>query len=119
MKPMRDISIKLIAITLIVVVGIHSLNSYFYTHRHLLDDGTIITHAHPFNKSTDANPFKTHTHTTEELTFLATLIYFLPAVTLSVLGVCLIKSTGYLSHFKQPICQYSLLAPSLRAPPAQ
>jgi hypothetical protein len=118
MKPLRELSIKLIAITMIVVVGIHSLNSFFYTHRHLLDDGTVITHAHPFNKSTDTDPFKTHTHTAAELTFLATLIYFLPAVILSVLGVSLIIITRYLVLFRQPICQYSLLAPSLRAPPA-
>jgi hypothetical protein len=72
----RNIPSKIAAISLIVIVGIHSLNSLVYTHRHQLADGTIITHAHPFDKSSDTDPFKSHYHSTVELVFLANLTFF-------------------------------------------
>ena len=33
-----------------------------YTHAHQLSDGSIITHAHPYNKTDNRAPYKSHQH---------------------------------------------------------
>ncbi len=63
-------------------------NNAVYTHTHVLTDGTIVTHSHPFNKSDDSKPIKSHKHTITELVVLDNLsllffIFFLsPAIAL-------------------------------------
>jgi hypothetical protein len=37
-------------------------NRAVYTHSHLTRNGIVITHAHPFNKSSDSLPYKKHSH---------------------------------------------------------
>ena len=119
MNPVYKISQRLIAISLIVIVGIHSLNSLFYTHSHKMADGTIVTHAHPFSKASDTAPFKSHEHSQEELTFLANLIYFVPTLIFNVDGITLIGEQSY-EKFLHRICtNISFHTPSLRAPPFQ
>lgn len=118
MIPINKISQKFIAISLIVIVGIHSLNSLFYTHRHKLADGTIITHAHPFSKSSDTTPFKSHEHSSDELTFLASLIYFIPSLTLVMACVSLISEHSFDQQVEKIIGKLSFLNPQLRAPPS-
>jgi Na+/melibiose symporter-like transporter len=117
MKKHSSIFYQIIAISLIVVVGIHSFNSFFNTHRHRLADGTIIVHAHPYDQKSDADPFKKHTHTGTELVFLANLSNFLPALPFIFLGIIAsqweILVVLYLVIFDQ--FQFSLL--SLRGPP--
>ncbi len=54
-------------------------NKMFYTHSHLLEDGSIITHAHPYDKGADDTPLKSHRHNSFELT-LFKVFSFLPMV---------------------------------------
>ena len=117
MIPFYKISQKLIAISLIVIVGIHSLNSLIYTHSHKLDDGTVITHAHPFSKSSDTDPYKSHEHSSEELTFLANLIYFIPSLILTMVSISLIAGQNFYTRVRNIICKLSFHSPPLRAPP--
>lgn len=35
---------------------------YLYSHSHILEDGSIITHTHPYNKEADSSPYKSHVH---------------------------------------------------------
>jgi hypothetical protein len=118
MKKQNDISYRLIAISLIVVVGIHSLNSFFNTHSHRLPDGTVITHAHPYDHSSDTNPFKSHKHTATELVFLASMIHFLPAIAFLLIGLVVVcgKRTNHI--FQLLPRQFFVGIPSLRGPPA-
>ncbi len=46
------------------------INSTVNKHYHLLLNGQIIEHAHPFNTSEDASPFKNHKHTNNEIILL-------------------------------------------------
>ena len=86
------ISSRLIAIFLIVVLGLFCLNNIVYNHKHRLKDGSLIVHAHPYNKSGDTNPLKSHRHTAEELVFLANLhIFILAPILVFIILVALIK----------------------------
>ena len=87
----HHITSKLMAISLIVVVGIHSLNSFFNTHCHQLADGTVITHAHPYERGSGSGPFESHHHSAAELVFLASLMYYLPVFAIVFLGFSTIK----------------------------
>ena len=56
---------KIQAITCLMI-GIMSFiitNKAVYLHMHKMANGSVIVHAHPFNKSSDSGPFKTHQHT--------------------------------------------------------
>jgi hypothetical protein len=50
-----------------------SANQSFFYHYHVLPDGTIISHAHPYNKTTDCKPIKSHHHSSFEISFFGNL----------------------------------------------
>ena len=117
MQGKRAIISQTLAVVLLLVMGVYSLNSYFFTHSHILENGQIVTHAHPFDSS-DNDPFKNHEHSSEELTFLANLSFFIPITDFLSLGVFLALITFNRETREN---HRSLLAPfftHLRAPPA-
>ncbi len=70
---------KFFAFLLIGLVLLLVANKTFYTHSHLLDDGTIVTHAHPYDKGADKAPFKSHQHSSIEFTCFS-FFSFLPFI---------------------------------------
>jgi len=46
----------------IAVISLLTVNNALFIHSHRLPDGSIVTHAHPFKKSSDTDPFKSHRH---------------------------------------------------------
>lgn len=44
-------------------------NKTFYWHTHKLDDGSIASHAHPYDKEHDSSPLKSHHHTKSAFDF--------------------------------------------------
>lgn len=55
--------------TLLLLAGVMVLliaNNSIYMHTHINEQGKLITHAHPFNKTTDNKPIKSHQHTNAE-----------------------------------------------------
>lgn len=58
---------KIIASVLIVSVLSLIINDAVFVHTHKMADGTAVTHAHPFNKSLDKTPYKSHHHTLVEI----------------------------------------------------
>jgi hypothetical protein len=73
------LSSRIISILLIFIVGIFALNEYLYIHKHICKDGTVVIHAHPYNKSQDSGQKKSHEHSSGDLVFLASIQTFLPA----------------------------------------
>ncbi len=69
----RNITIKSIAFIMIAVMGLLIANKSIFLHSHKLDDGTITQHAHPYDKSGDSKPYKSHHHTNAELLFFQNL----------------------------------------------
>ncbi len=58
------------------MMGIMALmvaNKAFFLHSHQMANGTVIAHAHPYDKSNDPAPQKSHRHTQTELIFIDNL----------------------------------------------
>lgn len=63
--------IKFIAICLaLLVYGSTLVNHMVYYHSHITSNGKLISHAHPYNKSQDKSPIKSHHHSTIDLLLL-------------------------------------------------
>lgn len=48
------------------IMGMFIANKAIFIHVHKLTDGTTIVHAHPYDKSNDSRPFKSHHHSKAE-----------------------------------------------------
>ncbi|MEA3444739.1 MAG: hypothetical protein U9R19_08440 [Bacteroidota bacterium] len=76
----KNVAIKSVAFLMIGVMGMLVANKAAFMHTHKLNDGTIISHAHPFDKSNDSKPYKSHHHTNAELLFFQNIeVLFLTA----------------------------------------
>ena len=72
-KVIKSIFKNLFIGALIVIVGLLTVNNSIYLHTHKLADGSIVTHAHPFDKTKDSAPIKSHHHTKPEFFLLQNL----------------------------------------------
>lgn len=84
--------VKAVVILQITLVTMIALNNALFIHHHMLPNGDIVTHAHPYKKSGDTAPFKTHTHTISEF-FLLSGLYELMFVISAVTAIIVV------SHF--------------------
>jgi hypothetical protein len=61
---------KIIAIALIGVLAMITINNAAFYHFHKQPDGSIIAHAHPYSKSNhNQDPIQSHKHTQKEFFF--------------------------------------------------
>ncbi len=103
---------RLFALLFLVITGMLVANKGIFMHAHKLEDGTVIFHSHPYNKSNDASPVKTHHHSKAEfcffhnteilffLTFLAVTLFLLPEKRKFITHFHLIFTPAYI-HFKK------------------
>ena len=108
---------KLITLFMIGLIGMLIVNKIVFTHIHKLNDGTIVEHAHPYNKSDDSAPFKTHHHSNAEFLFFQNLnILFL----IAFITLCMTFSVKRKRNSFHLILEYTLSYIHLqkeRAPP--
>ncbi|PVX51921.1 hypothetical protein C7377_0214 [Balneicella halophila] len=90
---------KALAFTLLGIILLFAVSKSSYTHSHILADGTVITHAHPYDKGSDKEPFKTHHHNYFEFLIFKTFS-FLNASILIFSSLIILKS--YTSYFPFP-----------------
>jgi hypothetical protein len=113
----KNITIKSVLYLLIVMMSIFVINNTLFIHAHKTDDGRIVVHAHPYDKSDDSQPYKSHQHTKNEFLFLDKVkLLFLFIFTLFVFFNLVSKSRFlflFITSFIQP---YKFLFIS-RAPP--
>lgn len=69
----KEIAAKLLVLLMIGVMGLQVANQALFLHVHKLENGTIIEHAHPYDKSNDPNPYKSHKHSNAEFSFIQNL----------------------------------------------
>jgi hypothetical protein len=72
-KSVKKITAKVLALLMIVVLGVMLAVNTTYYHAHKQADGTVVYHAHPYNKSEDSQPYKTHHHSKSEFWLLSHL----------------------------------------------
>ncbi len=109
---------KGLAILLLSLIIAISINNSVYLHSHIIDEsGTIITHAHPFEKSADDLPFKKHSHTSSEYTITNGFENFLVSNIVTLNFITTIKKIQFY-QFKEKIFKLSPKKTHLRGPPA-
>lgn len=88
-----------------------------YLHAHQIANGQIIIHAHPYDKSSDKTPFKSHHHSGAGYVFWGqyNILFSLIAVILAIL--LLSKSYKYLKNSPQKYANGIFLFRLSRAPP--
>lgn len=108
---------KAISYLIIVLMVMLIANRAIYVHSHVLSNGVVVTHAHPFSKDKSNNSSPNHQHSSYEFLILHQLL-----VLFTVLGIsCLIVQLFSVKHFydesihSEPIISISIV--SLRGPP--
>ncbi|MFO7615428.1 MAG: hypothetical protein R6W71_12400 [Bacteroidales bacterium] len=74
---------KAAAFLLIMAIGTMIVNNVVFIHEHILPDGTVVTHAHPYDKSED--PEEKHQHSKAEFVLLDNLKVISTAVVFSLI----------------------------------
>jgi hypothetical protein len=78
---------------MVLTMSLLMVNRAIYTHIHVMPDGSVVSHAHPFSKSTDDSKGMDHQHSGPEfllldqldiLTVVAIAIFVLRAITPSI-----------------------------------
>jgi len=110
---------KYASILLLFVLLTVMYNNIVNVHCHLLPNGQVIVHAHPFSKSESKEPQKQHTHTANQLFVIAQINnLFLNILIVSFLILCIRKNLikkivqfQFEQTFSFPKTDYQLRAP--------
>ena len=113
----KKIKINLFTYLMISIMGMFIANKAIFVHSHKMVAGTIISHSHPYDRSDDSEPYKSHKHTKVEILFFKNLEILL----LTVFLICLfirntkkiIRSAYILTNYT-PAC---IIPHQGRAPP--
>ncbi len=76
----------------VLIIAFQIVNNICWQHVHILADGTLVTHAHPYSKSSDSSPAKQHHHTNAEMLVLDNLEILFPLLFLSFTLIVFAKS---------------------------
>ena len=112
---------KIILFVLLTVLIGFMLNNSLFRHVHMLADGTLVEHAHPFTESTGSTSGASHSHTADELVLLN---LFFHAFQIVVACVFLLLAIYYTvislmtDASKESISLCNVQCKQLRAPPA-
>ncbi len=82
------------------IIGLLIINSILFSHSQTLSDGSVVVHAHPYNKT--SNPPSNHNHHEDELLILdnITLLFFLGAIAFSLKDTCVYFEKNYLPQIE-------------------
>jgi len=92
----KYITIKIVILLMTGVMCLLIVNTAIFLHVHKLNDGTIISHAHPYDKTSDTHPFKTHQHSKTDFLHIHTLEIFFPLVFLMLVLIAFEKKISVL-----------------------
>jgi len=67
---------KITATIILLIMSMMVVNRALFLHTHKIAAGVYITHAHPFDKTTDKTPLKHHHHSKAAFSFLTTYTLF-------------------------------------------
>ena len=67
----RTIRTRFISVLLLALFSLNIGNKVIYLHTHINNLGKIVSHSHPYNKSSDNQPVKSHHHSNAAFAFLS------------------------------------------------
>lgn len=116
MKRAKNITKKTWAFLLIVFVGLLVANQSLYRHTHEIN-GRLVTHAHPYDTSSNDEPAQTHQHTKAQIVFLNMLALLFPAFCLFFVTLAIPKPFKETLGSVIPAYSSPILIKQGRAPP--
>ncbi|MBN2699347.1 MAG: hypothetical protein JXR52_11030 [Bacteroidales bacterium] len=117
-KDLRNIFVNSVSLLLIGVLFVIIANKAVFTHTHLLGNGEIITHAHPFDRKTDSQPSDNHHHSESELLFFQICETLYPVMFISAGLIGLLPRLKSVIHFSRHIHYTFIPFHTGRLPPA-
>lgn len=114
---------KIVTLSIVPLLVFILVNQSVNIHYHKLDDGVVISHAHPYTQSNDIGdtPFQEHKHTKFQYFLLAQLSsMFAPLMVLALLSLTIFSSyrKNRIPAFQEFVEQRPKRLFLLRAPPA-
>ena len=102
---------------MILIMAALLINNAVYTHIHVMPDGTMHTHAHPFSKTADSGKGQSHHHTNLEFFIFQGLDLLI--ITTMMVGILLIFSENGEKHWyvQKQFCTNLFPVNRGRAPP--
>ncbi len=117
MQKHSKLILKIITCILCFTVSFQIFNRTVFLHSHLQDDGTVITHAHPFDKSEKGEPYKSHPHSSIDYYLLDQMAFvFLMVILLLTLFIASPKSKC-IQWIQKDNLSTCISIPAGRAPP--
>ncbi|MCD4769064.1 MAG: hypothetical protein K8R35_02715 [Bacteroidales bacterium] len=93
------------------------VNKIMFMHVHKMEDGTVIAHSHPYNKTDDSKPFKTHRHTIAEFLFLNNFEIFFLVILLALALIGIARKAKYSIYSFSCFARTCIILHKGRAPP--
>jgi hypothetical protein len=66
----RNTITRISAYFMLLLISCLIANNALYIHRHIGEDGSVVSHAHPYSKHNDSVPGNKHEHSKSELVFI-------------------------------------------------
>ncbi len=108
---------KSIAFLMLAIVMMLTVNKVMFIHTHQLTDGTIVVHSHPYNKTDDNQPIKTHHHSKFEFVFLQNIYLLFGFFFLVLCFHLMIKTEVFFDRESKKEIADCILKRKSRAPP--
>lgn len=108
---------KSIAFLMLAIVMMLTVNKVLYIHTHQLSDGTIVVHSHPYNKTDDNQPIKTHHHNKLEFVFLQNIEILFGFFFLAICFHLILKTELFFNLRNKKEIAHCILKRKSRAPP--
>ena len=118
MNAVKKITIKVAALVMIVISLMLIANNSAFLHVHHLPDGTVVAHAHPYNKSTGPTPEDSHQHSSQELLFLQSLLLLSMIIAAAMIFLPAARKIQRVPAIQPFIFAQFVLPPTGRAPPS-
>jgi type III secretory pathway component EscU len=106
--------------TVFLLVGIMVImiaNQTVFIHSHVLSNGQVISHAHPYDKNDDTKPFKSHHHTKSEILFLENVKILFPVIFLLLTVFIFLQKAKHFIYPSFNIYPAIILIKTGRSPP--
>jgi len=98
-------------------MGMLIVNKSIFTHTHKLADGTIMIHSHPYDRSNDSKPYKTHQHTKTEFLFFQNNEILFSLLFLTIAFNPFAQKTYFCFHISSNYASACIIIHKSRAPP--
>lgn len=104
---------------MILIMGIILVNKAVYTHVHVLPDGSMTVHAHPFSKNTENNKGNSHQHSNLDIFLLEMMNVLIYSTIITITLKLFAQSTQFSTPAEKQLFPSLIPVTPGRAPPTR